>query len=122
METQAQPLLERALVVRETGLRSLQQESDKLAWSRGRTELYRDLLKVELKLKTPAEALAAWEWYKGASLRPSTLAQPNAPSFNPSQVGDNARAEESFKRALQINPSDADALIAEAAARPELQH
>jgi CHAT domain-containing protein len=71
-------------------LRSLQQESDKLAWSRGRTELYRDLLKVELKLKTPTEALAAWEWYKGASLRPSTLAPTNAPSFNPSQVGDNA--------------------------------
>ena len=66
---QAQPLLERALAVRETGLRSLQQESDKLAWSRGRTELYRDLLQVELKLKTPSEALAAWEWYKGASLR-----------------------------------------------------
>ena len=69
MERQAQPLLERALAVRETGLRNLQQESDKLAWSRGRTELYRDLLQVELKLKTPSEALAAWEWYKGASLR-----------------------------------------------------
>ncbi len=69
MDAQAQPLLERALAVRETGLKNLQQESDKLAWSRGRTELYRDLLQVELKLKTPAEALAAWEWYKGASLR-----------------------------------------------------
>jgi CHAT domain-containing protein len=69
MEAHAQPLLERALAVRETGLRNLQQESDKLGWSRGRTELYRDLLQVELKLKTPAEALAAWEWYKGASLR-----------------------------------------------------
>jgi len=90
MEAQAQPLLQRALVVRETGLRSLQQESDKLAWSRGRTELYRDLLKVELKLKTPTEALAAWEWYKGASLRPSTIAQENAPSFNPSPKDDTA--------------------------------
>ncbi len=69
MERQAQPLLERALAVRETGLRNLQQESDKLAWSRGRTELYRDLLQVELKLRPPSEALAAWEWYKGASLR-----------------------------------------------------
>ena len=69
MDAQAQPLLERALAVRETGLRNLQQESEKLAWSRGRTEVYRDLLQVELKLKTPAEALAAWEWYKGASLR-----------------------------------------------------
>ena len=69
MEAQAQPLLERALAVRETGLRNLQQESEKLAWSRGRTEVYRDLLQVDLKLKTPSEALAAWEWYKGASLR-----------------------------------------------------
>jgi CHAT domain-containing protein len=75
MEAQAQPLLERALAVRETGLRNLQQESDKLAWSRGRTELYRDLLQVELKLKTPAEALAAWEWYKSASLRSTKPAQ-----------------------------------------------
>jgi CHAT domain-containing protein len=69
MEAQAQPLLERGLAVRETGLRNLQQESEKLAWSRGRTEVYRDLLQVDLKLKTPSEALAAWEWYKGASLR-----------------------------------------------------
>ena len=69
MDAAAQPALERALAVRETGLRNLQQESVKLAWSRGRTELYRDLLQVELKLKTPAESLAAWEWYKGASLR-----------------------------------------------------
>jgi CHAT domain-containing protein len=69
LEAQAQPLLARALAVRETGLRNLQQESEKLAWSRGRTEVYRDLLQVDLKLKTPSEALAAWEWYKGASLR-----------------------------------------------------
>jgi len=69
MVAQAQPPLQRALAVRETGLRNLQQESDKLAWSRGRTELYRDLLQVELKLKTPAESLAAWEWYKGAGYR-----------------------------------------------------
>jgi CHAT domain-containing protein len=69
MAAQAQPLLARALAVRETGLRNLQQESEKLAWSRGRTEVYRDLLQVDLKLKTPSEALAAWEWYKGASLR-----------------------------------------------------
>jgi CHAT domain-containing protein/tetratricopeptide (TPR) repeat protein len=69
MAAQAEPLLQRALAVRETGLRSLQKESDKLAWSRGRNELYRDLLAVDLKLKTPSDALATWERYKGASLR-----------------------------------------------------
>ena len=82
---EAQPLLERALAVRETGLSSLQQEADKLAWSRGEDELYRDLLEVALKLKTPAEALALWQSYKGASLRsssfttrdPSVLASPH---------------------------------------------
>ncbi len=81
MEAQAQPLLTRALAVRETGLRNLQQESDKLAWSRGRTELYRDLLQVELKLKTPEDALAAWEWYKGASLRSTKPVDATAPAL-----------------------------------------
>jgi CHAT domain-containing protein/tetratricopeptide (TPR) repeat protein len=81
MEAQAQPLLQRALAVRETGLKSLQQESGKLAWSRGRTELYRDLLQVDLKLKTPAEALAAWEWYKGASLRSTKPLEATAPAL-----------------------------------------
>jgi CHAT domain-containing protein/cytochrome c-type biogenesis protein CcmH/NrfG len=78
MAAQALPLLDRALAVRETGLRSLQQESDKLVWSRGRSELYRDLLEVDLKLKTPSEALAAWEWYKGASLRSTKPAEATA--------------------------------------------
>jgi CHAT domain-containing protein/cytochrome c-type biogenesis protein CcmH/NrfG len=78
MLTQAQPLLERALALRETGLRNLQLESEKLAWSRGRTELYRDLLQVDLKLKTPSEALAEWEWYKGASLRSTKTVEATA--------------------------------------------
>jgi len=75
---EAQPLLERALAVRETGLRSLHQEADKLAWSRGQDELYRDLLEVALKLKTPAQAWALWESYKGASLRPSATTASSA--------------------------------------------
>jgi CHAT domain-containing protein len=77
-QAEAQPLLERALAVTETGLRSLQQETDKLAWSRGQDELYRDLLEVALKLKTPAEAWALWESYKGASLRPSATTASSA--------------------------------------------
>ena len=72
------PYSTRALAVRETGLRNLQQESEKLAWSRGRTEVYRDLLQVDLKLKTPSEALAAWEWYKGASLRSTKTVEATA--------------------------------------------
>ena len=74
-QAEARPLLERALAVRETGLRNLQQEADKLAWSRGRGELYRDLLEIALKSKTSADAFALWESYKGASLRPAAAVE-----------------------------------------------
>jgi CHAT domain-containing protein/Flp pilus assembly protein TadD len=70
--TQAQPLLQRVLSLRETGLRNLQQEADRLAWIRARGELYHDLLEAALQVDTPANAFALWESYKGASLRPAT--------------------------------------------------
>lgn len=65
----AQPLIEQALSVMESGLKSLPQEADRLSWSQSRGQVYRDLLEVKLRLNTPAEAFAWWEWYKGASLR-----------------------------------------------------
>lgn len=77
--TEAQPLLERALAVMETGVRSLHQETDKLAWSRSQGEVYRDLLDLRLKTETPEEALAWWEWYKGASLRISEMSESAGP-------------------------------------------
>jgi CHAT domain-containing protein/tetratricopeptide (TPR) repeat protein len=69
LDASAEPLFESALSVTETGLRGLQSEVDKLAWSRTQGEIYRDLLGIKLKSATPAGALALWEWYKGASLR-----------------------------------------------------
>jgi CHAT domain-containing protein/tetratricopeptide (TPR) repeat protein len=65
----AEKSLLRALEVLENGLKNLRQEADKLEWSRSRGQVYRDLLAVKLQLGTPAEALAWWEWYKGASIR-----------------------------------------------------
>jgi CHAT domain-containing protein len=68
----AEPLLERALVVTETGLNGLPSEVDKLEWSRTEGQIYRDLLAIRLTSESPAEALAWWEWYKSASLRAAT--------------------------------------------------
>lgn len=65
----AKPLLERALAVREAGLESLKREAEKLAWGRGRAEVYRDLLEIRLRRDTTENAFNWWEWYKGASLR-----------------------------------------------------
>ena len=65
----AEPLLERALSITEAGLIELRSEADRLSWSRTRGEIYRDLLEIRLNSESPAQALAWWEWYKGASLR-----------------------------------------------------
>jgi CHAT domain-containing protein/tetratricopeptide (TPR) repeat protein len=69
LNASAEPLLERALSVTETGLTGLPLEADKLQWSRMEGQIYRDLLEIKLKSGTPGEALALWEWYKGASIR-----------------------------------------------------
>lgn len=68
-DSSAEPLLERALSVVETGLKSIQKEADRLQWSRTEGEVYRDLVSIRLKSETPAAAFALWEWYKAASLR-----------------------------------------------------
>jgi len=67
--TGSRPLLERALSITEAGLSELRSEADRLSWSRTRGEIYRDLLEIRLNSESPAQALAWWEWYKGASLR-----------------------------------------------------
>jgi tetratricopeptide (TPR) repeat protein len=69
MEAPAEPLLNRALLIAERGLGGLQLEADKLQWSRTQSQIYRDLVEINLKSRSSAKALALWEWYKGASLR-----------------------------------------------------
>jgi len=69
----AAPLLDRAVVIVETGLADLSRESDKLSWSRVEGQVYRDMLEAKLRSRSPEEAFRWWEWYRGASLRGSTI-------------------------------------------------
>ena len=96
-DTAAESLLKRALAVTEIGLRGLRSEANRLAWSRTQGQIYRDLLEIKLKSATPAEALAWWEWYKGASLR-STDAKESAAAAVSS--GASLTAPEPFTYAL----------------------
>lgn len=75
-ESEAEPLLERSVAVRETGLENLSGEAEKLAWSRARSGVYRDLLEIRLHRGKISEAFAWWESYKGSSLRGSVDASP----------------------------------------------
>lgn len=86
-EADARPLLERTLVVMETGLKSLRQEEEKVAWSRTQSEVYRDLLEVKLKSETPDQAFAWWEWYKDSSFRSAADARSSVSAgFGPSSL------------------------------------
>jgi CHAT domain-containing protein/tetratricopeptide (TPR) repeat protein len=69
----AAPLLDRAIAIVETGLADLPREPDRLSWSRVQGQVYRDELEIKLRSRSPQEAFRWWEWYRGASLRPSTL-------------------------------------------------
>jgi CHAT domain-containing protein len=69
----AAPLLDRAIAIVETGLADLPREPDRLSWSRVQGQVYRDELEIKLRSRSPGEAFRWWEWYRGASLRPSTL-------------------------------------------------
>jgi CHAT domain-containing protein/tetratricopeptide (TPR) repeat protein len=63
--------LQQALTITERYLAGFRQEAARLTWSRLQSELYRDILTIKLNSGDAAEALAWWEWYKGASLRTS---------------------------------------------------
>jgi CHAT domain-containing protein/tetratricopeptide (TPR) repeat protein len=88
LDLRAEPLLDRALFIAETGLRSLRSETDKLQWGRTQGQIYRDLLEIKLRSGTSAEALALWEWYKGTSIHYAktenhALLNPATSSFAP---------------------------------------
>jgi len=82
LDASAEPLLERALSVAEAGLKDLPLEADKLQWSRMESQIYRDRLEIKLKSGTPAESLALWEWYKGASIRAVATRDSRMPAAN----------------------------------------
>jgi CHAT domain-containing protein/cytochrome c-type biogenesis protein CcmH/NrfG len=63
-----------AISIAEWGLSSLPASSDRFAWERNTREAYRSLVELQLRLQNdPESALATWEWYRGASLRPRRL-------------------------------------------------
>jgi hypothetical protein len=68
-DLKAEEPLANALTIVEKYLSNLQSESARLSWSRLQGTLYRDVLSIRLRSSTPAEALASWEWYRGAALR-----------------------------------------------------
>jgi CHAT domain-containing protein/cytochrome c-type biogenesis protein CcmH/NrfG len=65
---QAEGNLDKALRLAEKGLHLVKSKDDRLKWSRRNKPVYQAM--VELKLRTsPEQALAYWEWFKGAPLR-----------------------------------------------------
>jgi CHAT domain-containing protein/tetratricopeptide (TPR) repeat protein len=69
--------LQQALSITERYLTGFRLEAARLSWSRLQSELYRDILTIKLSSGDPLEALAWWEWYKGASLRTSFIPRAN---------------------------------------------
>jgi CHAT domain-containing protein len=69
--------LQQALSITERYLTGFRLEAARLSWSRLQSELYRDMLTIKLGSGDPSEALAWWEWYKGASLRTSFIPRAN---------------------------------------------
>jgi len=60
--------LSSAVELAEKGLRMVRGERDRLRWSRRNEASYRAMVEIALQ-EDSGEALAYWEWYKGASLR-----------------------------------------------------
>jgi CHAT domain-containing protein len=76
----AQSNLVEALKLTEKGLQLVNTRDDRLTWSRRNSPVYRAMVEVALRTD-PKQALAYWEWYKGASLRPYTLKDSRAASL-----------------------------------------
>jgi CHAT domain-containing protein/tetratricopeptide (TPR) repeat protein len=75
--------LQQALSITERYLTGFRLEAARLSWSRLQSELYRDILTIKLSSGDPSEALAWWEWYKGASLRTSLNFRAKANTIRP---------------------------------------
>ena len=58
-----------ALAVTERGLASLRDEREREVWVRDTRDVYRALAEIRWESNDIEEALAVWEWYRGAALR-----------------------------------------------------
>jgi CHAT domain-containing protein len=64
-----------AVAIAERGLTSLRTNSDKITWERDTGDAYRLLVELKLRFENdPEGALALWEWYQAARLRPQRQA------------------------------------------------
>jgi CHAT domain-containing protein len=76
-EGKAEQNLVRSLSLSEEGLGLISSERKRLEWSRKNEVTYRALVEIKFP-KNPEQALAYWEWYKGASLRSGGAVRPTS--------------------------------------------
>ena len=69
VDTEAQKAFHAALAVTERGLASLRDEREREVWVRDTRDVYRALAEIRWESNEIEEALAVWEWYRGAALR-----------------------------------------------------
>jgi CHAT domain-containing protein/tetratricopeptide (TPR) repeat protein len=66
----AEGTLLKAVAIAEQGLASLKTESDRVSWDSWYAQVYRSLVRAELKGRNdPTAALAIWEWYRSGPVR-----------------------------------------------------
>jgi CHAT domain-containing protein/tetratricopeptide (TPR) repeat protein len=67
--TEAEKAFRAAGAVAERGLASLRDEREREVWVRDTRDVYRALAEIRWESNDIEEALAVWEWYRGAALR-----------------------------------------------------
>ena len=68
-QTEAEKAFRAALAVTERGLASLRDEREREVWVRDTRDVYRAVAEIRWESNDIEEALAVWEWYRGAALR-----------------------------------------------------
>lgn len=67
--TEAEKAFRAAVAVTEQGLASLRGEREREVWARETREVYRAIAEIRWEANDIEQALAVWEWYRGAALR-----------------------------------------------------
>ncbi len=72
-QTEADKAFRTALAVTERGLASLRDEREREVWVQATRDVYRAVAEIRWDSNNIEEALAVWEWYRGAALRKDTV-------------------------------------------------
>jgi CHAT domain-containing protein len=67
--TEAEKAFRTAVAVTERGLASLRGEREREVWARETREVYRAIAEIRWEANDIEQALAVWEWYRGAAIR-----------------------------------------------------